>query len=126
MTDTQKELDTIRGNWETFKRLASTAGVNYEAFQVCNRSLGWNLAKAVPALIHQIEQNEAIIAHQHRTIDDLLEGKATDQTKLAKLTAENKALANRVEELSKARNEVPEVVPARNPVQPRLRGRELN
>jgi predicted transcriptional regulator len=58
-TITEQELQAIQGQWDTFTHAVNTIGVaDYAGFQRINMTIGFNLAKAVPALLLVIQRQE--------------------------------------------------------------------
>ena len=57
--DYQKVMDSLKGQWLEFKK-AADGNIDHKTFHAINQRLGWNLAKAVPALIMDVETNQRL------------------------------------------------------------------
>ncbi len=74
------DLEAIKRNWESFKTAVGKLSYGDRAsFLAVNRTLGYNAAKAVPALVRGIERAEVAEAQASRLLD---EARATIQQNL--------------------------------------------
>ena len=69
--DPEQWLQALTNDWDRFAEVANRPGASHQHFREINRTLGYNLAKAVPALILRIKQHQTRISALYATNQEL-------------------------------------------------------